>query len=65
VPPSFPANDGEDAFSALPEQLFGRAQWLEKRGRIKDSELMYAAAAEIRERRRDAIRYSKATGASQ
>lgn len=60
-----PIPDGDDAegvFEALPERLMGRADWLTGRRRIKDAELMYAAAAEIRERRRAAI--AKATGSA-
>lgn len=64
TPGPIPENDDADgAFAALPERLLGRADWLASRGRIKDAELMYAAAAEIRESRQMRAAIAKATGA--
>jgi hypothetical protein len=52
-PPSLPDIDDIDgSLEALPLRLIGRADWLAKRGRIKDMELMYDAASEIKELRR-------------
>lgn len=47
------APDGhENTYEALPEQLRERASWLEKRGHMKDCELMREAAMVIFETRR-------------
>lgn len=43
----FHTDDSEKSWEALPIRLRGRGDWLLKRGRIKDAELMFDAAAEI------------------
>jgi hypothetical protein len=40
-------HEADENWQALPQRLRGRGVWLEERGRIKDSELMYNAATEI------------------
>lgn len=42
-----PLSHTDENWQALPDRLRGRGDWLRKRGRVKDAELMYDAATEI------------------
>lgn len=42
-----PISQADESWEALPQRLRGRGDWLLKRGRIKDAELMFDAATEI------------------
>jgi hypothetical protein len=48
----WPPSQAEADWQALPQRLRGRGDFLRKRGRIKDAELMFCAATEIDELRR-------------
>ena len=42
-----PISHTDENWEALPQRLRGRGDWLLKRSRIKDAELMFDAATEI------------------
>ncbi len=49
TPTVFGPDDSEQSLAALPGRLRGRADWLEKRGRVKDCELLREAAICVQE----------------